>query len=260
MAIPLESARDEIAARMAKAGAIWLGTDFDGTLTEHGDDPFAVTLPDDVRETLGELRGNPRVALAVVSGRSLADLVPRMAIPDLAYAGNHGLEIAAPGLTYIDPEAAGAANDFMKFIERLAPIVAAAPGAHIENKRLTVEVHSRTCPAEARRQLQLAVDETHRGMANLTVRHSEFGSEIRPARAGHKGTAVIRLWQHQTEQRALPFFFGDAGTDEDAFAALADGVTVKIGDGPTCARYRVSSPDDVHQFFTWLVRVLTARG
>ena len=52
----------------------------------------------------------------------------------------------------------------------------------------------------------------------------------------------------------LVFYLGDDRTDEDAFASLPDGVTVKIGspDDPTLARYRLPDPDSVHAFLEWL--------
>ena len=50
----------------------------------------------------------PGVEVAVVSGRGLADVRERAAIPGIAYAGNHGMEIHGPGIDRIHPEAAAA--------------------------------------------------------------------------------------------------------------------------------------------------------
>ena len=54
-----------------------------------------------------------------------------------------------------------------------------------------------------------------------------------------KGTALRRLRDEVGAAGAL--YLGDDVTDEDGFRALAaDDVTVKVGDGPTAARYRVA--------------------
>ena len=48
------------------------------------------------------------------------------------------------------------------------------------------------------------------------------------------------------------FYAGDDVTDECVFEALAEGFTVKVGDGPTAARYIAADPDEIYRF----VRVL----
>jgi trehalose 6-phosphate phosphatase len=56
-----------------------------------------------------------------------------------------------------------------------------------------------------------------------------------------KGTALRRLVEELGAAAAM--YLGDDVTDEDGFRALApDGLTVKIGEGPTDARYRVADP------------------
>ena len=52
---------------------------------------------------------------------------------------------------------------------------------------------------------------------------------------------------------ALVVFVGGDPTDEDAFAALPDGITVRVGSGPeTAAKYHVDGPDGVRKFLEWL--------
>ena len=52
----------------------------------------------------------------------------------------------------------------------------------------------------------------------------------------------------------LCVYFGDDQTDEDAFAALPEAITLKVGVGETRAQYRVEGPDDVRTFLQWLER------
>ena len=52
---------------------------------------------------------------------------------------------------------------------------------------------------------------------------------------------------------ALSIYVGDDSTDEDAFAALPDGITVKVGEPTeTTAGYYVAGPTEVEQFLEWL--------
>jgi trehalose-phosphatase len=72
--------------------------------------------------------------------------------------------------------------------------------------------------------------------------------EVRPAVPWHKGKAISKL-QSAYPQATLPVFFGDDLTDEDGFAAVQDvaGMAVFVGPArtPTCALYRVDSPQEV---------------
>jgi trehalose 6-phosphate phosphatase len=52
-------------------------------------------------------------------------------------------------------------------------------------------------------------------------------------------------------------YLGDDVTDEDAFTALEDGVTVKVGEGPTAARHRVADLAGVHDLLERLVARLS---
>jgi trehalose-phosphatase len=63
-------------------------------------------------------------------------------------------------------------------------------------------------------------------------------------------------------ERKLIFYLGDDRTDEDAFASLTDGVTVKIGDEPmpTQARYWLPDPDSVRTFLGWLAQSLPSQA
>ena len=80
--------------------------------------------------------------------------------------------------------------------------------------------------------------------------------EIRPGGAPDKGDAILRLIA------ALPgveprrtVFIGDDTTDEDAFAALPEGITALVGAAgrPSRARWRLPDPPAVYRFLERLV-------
>jgi trehalose 6-phosphate phosphatase len=76
--------------------------------------------------------------------------------------------------------------------------------------------------------------------------------EIKAAR-GDKGAAVEELMKLKPFEGRLPVFAGDDITDETAFKAVErrDGITIKVGDGETAARYRAG---DIAQLHDWLSR------
>jgi trehalose 6-phosphate phosphatase len=245
-----------IAGRIDQSQAILLGLDFDGTLTPLRQHPGDAVLTERVRALLGRLARVPRVTLMIVSGRSLVDVAGRVGLPELIYAGNHGLEIEGPGVSFVEPTAAALADRLRELTGRLEPLLAEIPGALVEPKGLTTSVHYRNVPPEHTDRLARIVRETVEADTTrfvLTTGHAVW--EIRPPVRWRKGDAL--LWvvrQLKDGSNRLVFFLGDDRTDEDAFASLPDHVTVKIGspDHPTLARYRLRDPDAVHAFLEWL--------
>jgi trehalose 6-phosphate phosphatase len=238
----LPSIRD----RLSDGAPSLVALDFDGTLTEIMDDPEAPGLTEKRRAVLARIPAQDR-RLAVVSGRSIEDVRRRVAIPQAILIGNHGLEIEGPGIR----ETPGA-----ELAERLtavlAEIASAAEerGAWIENKRWTGSVHTRPrddarLHADVGRVIEGAVR-----AAGFEIRAGKATWEVRPAGARHKGGAVLRLIEAlpgATARRTL--YAGDDATDEDAFRALEDGITIRVGEpgASTAARYRLAAPDEVYQ-------------
>jgi trehalose 6-phosphate phosphatase len=265
---PLMDRLPEIAARIDRAGRIVLGLDFDGTLTPIRPRPDDAVLSDTVRDLVRRLALVPRVTVVIVSGRNLAEVSARVGLPGLIYAGNHGMEIRGPGLSFIEPTADALIGPLEEHTRKLKERLAAVPGALVEPKGLTTSVHDRNVPDDFRDQLVAIVREVVAGDPDrfvLTSGHRVW--EVRPAVSWHKGQALLWVLDHledggdATADR-LVFHLGDDRTDEDAFASLPDGVTVKVGppDAPTRARYRLDDPSSVEQFLTWLLDHMRPTG
>jgi trehalose-phosphatase len=249
-----------IAARIDRASGIVLGLDFDGTLTPIRPRPEDAALSEPVRDLVRRLALVPRVTVVIVSGRNLADVSERVGLPGLVYAGNHGMEIQGPGLSFVEPTADALIRPLEEHTRSLEDRLAVVPGALVEPKGLTTSVHDRNVPDEHRDELAAIVREVVAGDPDrfvLTSGHRVW--EVRPAVSWHKGEALLWVLDHLEDGHAkadrLVFHLGDDRTDEDAFASLPDGVTVKIGppDAPTRARYRLDDPAAVEHFLTWLL-------
>lgn len=255
---PLAAHRDTLALRVRSAPFLLLFTDFDGTLVPIKERPMECTLDADVRDSLSVISRQDRTAVAVVSGRDLADLRPRVGVDGIAYAGNHGLEIEGPGLSFREPVALQLSGELSSRVAELTAALADIPGAWVQNKGLSASVHYRQVePDRVPRVLEVVrhVMAPARKAGRFVLRSGKMVEEIRPAVDWHKGRAV----QWLTERLAagvsdpLSIYLGDDRTDEDAFAALPGGVTVHVGTPhDTAARYWVESPRDVARFLSWL--------
>src|SRR5262245_24530434 len=101
----LFDALPEVGARLARAPHVLMCLDFDGTLSHIVADPATATLSPTLRAILQSLAARENISLAIISGRERTDLLERVGIPDVIYAGNHGLEISGPGFIFIEPTA-----------------------------------------------------------------------------------------------------------------------------------------------------------
>lgn len=236
---------EAVRARLATGRPALVALDFDGTLTEIVDDPAAPRLTSGRREILSRLP-SPRRALAIVSGRALEDVRERVGLDEAIYVGNHGIEIEGPGIEGSQDEAGVIARRLSSLLDALPEI----DGVFVEDKRLSATVHVRPRSDEARHR---AVAEALGGAARdagFVLRPGKASWEIRPVEARDKGEALERLIDHVPGARVeTSMYIGDDATDEDAFRALAGGITARVGsaEAATAADAHVPDPDAVYR-------------
>jgi trehalose 6-phosphate phosphatase len=190
--------------------------DVDGTLIDIAPRPDAVEVPDDLRRSLALLAEAAGGALALVSGRPIADLDRLFAPLALPAIGGHGAEMRRT-----PSQAMEAAAPLPETLRReLAAARAVDPGILIEDKGYSLALHYRAAPqAEAplRRHID-SVREKFPGEA-LEVLPGKALFEVK--RPGvNKGTAVSRLMAQAPFAGRRPVFVGDDVTDESVFAQL----------------------------------------
>ncbi|BBX03902.1 trehalose-phosphatase [Mycolicibacterium moriokaense] len=229
--------------------------DFDGTLAEIVAEPDAAELVEGAAKTLERLAA--LCPVAILSGRDLADVRERMAIPGIWYSGSHGFEIVGPDGAHRHNDAAAAAVPILESVAaELREDLGEIPGVNIEHKRYAVAVHYRNVAPE---QVADVVATTRRRgqRRGLRVTGGRKIVELRPDIDWDKGTALgwLRDQIHQTG-RVLPIFIGDDLTDEDAFDALRfNGVGIVVRhdedgdrDRATAAQFMLNSPTEVEEF------------
>ena len=259
MTLPLFHALEEIGARILEAPHVLLFLDFDGTLAPLAPDPATARLTPSQTATLRMLNEHESVAVIVLGGRERADLQERVGVPGLVYAGNHGLEISGPGFVFIEPTSVECRAPLQALAADLKNRLQSIPGAVVEDKGLTLSIHYRQAPPEAAEPIRQAV---HAALAQAThpfqLTTGDMVYEVRPRVNWSKGTAVAWIRDQLDQPEALAFYFGDDATDEDAFAALPNGITAKVGATPpeTAAAYQLNHPDEAWRFLNWMVATL----
>lgn len=258
---------DEWAGAWAHTGALVLLLDFDGTLAPIVAHPDRATIPARTRAALSALLEITGVEAAIVSGRALADARSRARIERIGYAGNHGMEIEAHGVTRLHPDALAARPALGRVAERLVPVLSALPGAWLEDKGLTLSVHYRLAPPECVPEVREAVRAAAADDGTLRVTEGKMVLEVRPRTDWHKGRAVEFLLERMRPPAGAPvLYLGDDRTDEDAFAVLATrgaGAAGVLVSEPlpehTAATAYLRSPDEVGVLFERLARERMAR-
>lgn len=240
-----------VAERLAVASRLSLCLDFDGTLAPIVESPDDAAMPVRLRETLAALADRPRVDVAVVSGRGLADLRERVPVDGCALAGNHGLEMDRDGERWVHPEVADARPALERACRAVADHFDDVPDVRIEDKRVTATVHHRGADVD-HDTVRAAVGSALDDESGLVATDGRKIVEIRPTVEWDKADAVRSL----TDDDAAAAYVGDDTTDEDAFEVLDElpngGVGVLVGDRPSAADFRVADVDGVRTFLEWL--------
>jgi len=234
--------------------------DYDGTLTPIVEQPAEAMLDRGVRRTIRRLA---RVAdVAIVSGRQLDDLVPRVGIEGIAYAGSHGLEVQhVDGHRTVHGGASAFVDDVRSAARSLDRRLHSTNGVFIEQKRFSVAVHYRLAPRVRVQYIRDVVFEVAVACSRLQVLPGKEMLELRPCTAWDKGAAVAFLASELATPPAMPVFIGDDFTDENAFCVVGPrGVGIAIGEArTTAARFGLADTADVHRWIDALVMQLADR-
>lgn len=250
--------------RLVGVSQVLLFTDFDGTLVPIVQNPDDCHLEPHVREVLTSLSQLENVQVGVISGRKLDDLRPRIGIDGIVYAGNHGIEIDGPGVTFIEPTAEQMRQHVQEAAAVVAPEIRTFKGAWIEDKGLTSTIHYRDVAEEIAPRLIGLIEQLTKPMVEskkIFLRQGKKVLEIRPAVGWDKGVAIRWMASRLTKNGIKPviIYLGDDVTDEDAFTVLPKEITIRVGHpGETAANYYVDSPAEVHNFLAWLHSSLSA--
>jgi trehalose 6-phosphate phosphatase len=226
--------------------------DVDGTLLEHADHPQEVHVEARLCVLLSDLLSSCGGAVALISGRSVADLDRLFAPLRFPAAGQHGAERrSADGSMHrhMTPT-----DRLHKAAASLARLSAVHSGLVVENKGISLALHYRRAPALA----ALAEREMRAVAASLGEAFElQAGKFVYEVKAGgkDKGSAIAEFMAEPPFAGRTPVFVGDDLTDEHGFALInrSNGHSIKVGNGVSAARWRLA---DAPAVYDWLAAAL----
>jgi trehalose 6-phosphate phosphatase len=233
-------------------GRTALFLDLDGTLLEFAERPDLVEVSVELRSLLPRLANLRDGGVAIVSGRTIADLDRILAPHRFAVAGTHGSQRR---------DSAGIERQPSADSEGLAParaaiekFEAAHDGLVVEDKSISISLHYRLRPDLAAEIAALADEFEQTLTGDYVLMRGKMVIEILPAGVD-KGSAIREFMNEAPFAGATPVFIGDDVTDEAGFAVVNElgGVSIKVNHGETVAGWRL---DDVRAVHDWLDAVL----
>lgn len=220
--------------------------DYDGTLVPFAAEPDGAAPDGRLMELLGRIGAQAGTALVIVSGRDQRTLGAWLGDLPADLVAEHGawLRDRRTGTW----ELAQAVDTSWKgaVLPILSDFVDRTPGSLLEEKDCSLVWHYRMCGQELAERRVVEVRDALAGLlgsGDVAITEGNKVIEVRPRGIG-KGQAAQRWFGDAGYDFLLAA--GDDRTDEDLFAAAPeDAWTIKVGEGPTGARYALKSPREM---------------
>jgi trehalose 6-phosphate phosphatase len=225
--------------------------DIDGTILDLAPSPQQVWVSPGLRRTLARLDDLTGGAVALVSGRSLADIDLIFSPLQLAAIGGHGAELRVAA----DAEPLMRAGPLSATLKRkLASVTEIGPGILAENKGYSLAIHYRLAPNKEA-EVRTAVEAICAGAppGSVEILPGKLVVEIKSAGI-NKADAVCELMSFAPFADRNPIFIGDDITDEPVFGIISrfGGLGFSVGRAFADANGHFDKPESVR---AWLARI-----
>ena len=228
-----------------------LAFDFDGTLAPIVARPELARVPVATLRRLRQLA--QRLSLAVISGRSVADLRSRLGFEPAYVVGSHGAE--DPHQDH--PAAWSTSLAGLRERARRAAGELQHAGVSVEDKGASLALHYRR--AADRTAARAAIERLlHPLDPQLHVFGGKMVINVVPAAADDKAAALRRLAQRTRASAVL--YLGDDVNDEPVFAAgEASWLSVRVGaHRASAARYFIAGPHEMPRLLDRILALTAA--
>jgi trehalose 6-phosphate synthase/phosphatase len=227
--------------------------DYDGTLVNHTPIPDSARLPEQMSDIIIKLVDNPRTEIYVITGRSCKDIDRFLNHIPINIIAEHGA-IMKTGGVWKD-----LISDNCLWKKAIMPILNQAtitcPESYVEGKNFSLAWHYRNVAhdlgySSSRKLIHLLNERIH--FYDLKILDGNKVVEILSNETG-KGSAVKKLFNQNSFDFVLSI--GDDATDEEMFEYFfhnSKAFTIKVGEGDTFAKYKLSSISDVESFLKQL--------
>lgn len=190
--------------------------DLDGTLLDLAPTPAQVVAPPGLDTLLTGLAAQRDGALAILSGRTLAD-IDAVTGTILPAGAEHGFLLRDATGTITRPIAESANRPAWRAALEQAALT--MQGVAIELKTYTLVAHFRQAP-ERGPELRAAIEAMIAGDPSVELLGAHMAWEIRP-KGADKGSALRWFMRRKPFAGKVPVFVGDDVTDEAAIEAAA---------------------------------------
>lgn len=210
-------------SRLLTGASLFL--DLDGTLLELAESPSEVEVTQAVRDVLLLAAARLDGRVAIVSGRSAADVASL--VPDIPVhiSGSHGAEIVWTDGRRSLPERSPQLD---QALEQIRAFASGRPGLFVEDKPYGVALHYRLAPEleEECRALALRLSRD----TGLPLQPGKMVQELKTS-TRDKGNAIAALMSEEPMKHGIPIFLGDDANDEAGFAVAAQmgGAGILVG-------------------------------
>lgn len=234
--------------------------DVDGTIVEIADTPQDVQASEGLKALVSSLAVRSQGALALVSGRTLADLDALFAPFRFCAAGVHGAERREPNGCLVRPDMDSRVLDRARHV--LRKLAEGQPDLLLEDKTFGLALHYRRAP-----HLRTFAGTVIRSVLGalgpaFTLQEGHCVYEIRPSLC-NKATAIAAFMAQAPFRGRRALFIGDDLTDEDAFEYINahGGMSIRVGTrSPSAAKYTVGRVADAVEWLKGIPPVRPPHG
>ena len=245
------TARTQIRRAVAEGKRISVFLDYDGTLREIEADPKLAGPTPALQALLERLGNRQNLVVTIVSGRTRDDLEKWFGAYPFGLVAEHGASLRRPGQSAWE-ELDRTVNYSWKagLLTILRRYEETTPGSFVEEKRSSIVWHYRKADQQfgTRKAHQLAQElDAFTANEQIQVRHGKKIVEVSAAQV-NKGAAVGWILE-QDKEYAIVLCAGDDQPDESMFKLCVPHLlSIKVGDGPTQAQFRVADPASFRRF------------
>ena len=244
----------ELIEKYKKPGKKLILLDYDGTLVSYKPKPAQALPSEPLLDILKRLAGQKDTDLIIISGRDHPDIDSLLGDLTINIIAGHGAIMKENRVWKIQ------VSDDIQWKDTIRPILdnmsRHCPESFIEDKHFSLAWHYRNTDHKSAfgcsRQLIKQLEKFSEGLG-LKILDGNKVVEIMQKEIG-KGIAVKKLLE--SEKYDFILSIGDDVTDEEIFELFIDvqeAVTIKVGNGPTKAKYFFSSVEEV----VFLLKLLT---
>lgn len=218
--------------------------DFDGTLSPLVPDRSKASMDPACKKLLRDLVKLPLQRVAVLSSRSLDDLIPRVQIPGVFLGGGSGVEWCVPGghrfMVAGEPEERlqMVRNDLISHIKKFAAI----PGIEVEDKKWSIAIHTRQASPKSKKLFSRRLKEWEPSFEIRLLRGPEVVElQFLPEKNKAFGVHTFCKFNKFDPERGILVYAGDDENDALAMQLVLElkGIAFTVGAYPLVPGSRV---------------------